>query len=686
MRVNHLFKIILSVAAIMIVALPVSAQLTPYRVDNSFSSEWEATAFNNGRRLVRDSDGYLHTVWHSRNTTGTAPNGSGCSIFYSYTTTPCKGDGIPDNDDWVAPINIVDVVENPFDNRYPALVIEHGSKTDPKGNDVLHVVWQRDASGAVPGSGDYEIWYMNTYGQDIDIAGGLPAIWGPPIQIWNLPGHHDLVPSIACNYNNHLHVAWQCENWDGDSEILYARSTDHGMTWTDNMGSNLTTFGGPAIPYNISNNICSSQCPSIACVIDAPTTPSLAPQREFYEPLEGTVESYTYTTCTVHVAWHDKDAGMGGCSPLPGDYHIWYGYSPDDGTNWPVLEDVTILTAGDYDTYVSLTVDYYDQPHIAFMHNCDNEHDPDPPGPATYIAGLSPVNPVSFPGPDPKMYGVLPQIIIYSFRAWAPPLPNGIWQGREMITMGMTDDEFPSVAMDEQMGVHIAWQSWGAVTMEYIIMVNHNPFNWMAPGFINWMGWGMNMELTSEGFMGPYFDDLFPSEAHKKLGMYSGGASTDLDLVWTRIGGQGSAAAIGGNNEIWYLGATTWKNPPAFPGAPTNPQVESKTNPTDVSTPNPDMTWTFVDTDVGDSQTAYRVLIASSSALLSMDIGDLLDTGPVVSTQQKHNLTPALSGGSTYYWKVKNWDSTGLQSDWCPEQTFAYAPGVPVELSIFRVE
>ena len=677
----------LSVVILLLAAMPALAQFSPWRVDTSFSTEWEATAFNGGRRMVRDSEGYLHAVYHSRPTSGTAPTGTGCSIFYAYTQVPCNGNNFPAQPDWIIQ-EIVPVLENPYDNRYPALVIEHGTKDDPRGNDVLHLVWQRDTVYSdPPGTGDYEIWYMSTFGNDIDIPGGLPAVWNPPVQIWDNNGHHDLVPSIACNYNNHLHLAWQSEAYEGGpSQILYARSIDNGITWTDDQGNVLITFGGGASPFNLSATPCSSQCPSIACVIDAPTTPTITPGSMEYTP--GSVEPYTYTTETVHIAWHDKmDGESGTCLTGIGDYHIFYSYSPNDGKNWTVFEDVSDLTAGDRDIYVSLTVDYYDQPHISFMHGCDNEHDPEPPGPANYLAGVSPVNPVSFPGPDPGMYGALNQMIVYTFRAWTPPLPMGVWQPRTFITSGTTDDEFPTIAMDKDMGLHLSWQSWGSAFTEYVIMMNFNAFNWAMPGFVSWTIWDvMGWELTFDGL----YDDLFPSEAHKKVAMYSGNTPGDLDLVWTRISGLGSTAAISGTQEVWYLGSTVWTYPPAYPMAPLNPQVEGKTNPTDVSTPSPNMTWTFNDNDLpvpGDNQTAYQVLLASSAANLSNDIGDIWDTGKVTSGMSTHVLSPPPpGGGATYYWKVKTWDSVDLPGTFCPQQTFKYATGVPVELSIFNIE
>ena len=51
------------VAALAVAAGPVPAQ-PPGPIGQS--TEWEATGFNNGRRMVRDSNGYFHAVWHAQ--------------------------------------------------------------------------------------------------------------------------------------------------------------------------------------------------------------------------------------------------------------------------------------------------------------------------------------------------------------------------------------------------------------------------------------------------------------------------------------------------------------------------------------------------------------------------------------------------------------------------------------------
>ena len=564
----------------ILMAMPADAQYPNpiWQIDTSSSSEWEATAFNGGRRVVRDADGFLHTVFHSL-PAGAPPTGTQCSIYYSHSILPCSGYLQPAQVDWSAPEEIAGVTEHVVDNRYPSIAIEHGSSSSPKGNDILHVVWQRDPVGS---GGDYEICYMNTMG-DSFISGGTPAVWSTPTLIWNTTSHHDLVPSIAINKDNHIHIVWQTEAWDGDSEILYVRSTDGGTTFTDEAGNLLSNFGGGALPYNLSNNTLSSQCPSIACMIDE------TPERAIGSSM--TAAPYVYNSTSVHVVWHDKTDATGGA----GDYNIFYTHSGDDGKNWDPAENVSAMTSRDRSIYTSIAVDYFDQPHIAYMHNCTNDHDPEPPGPGNYLAGINPLNPVSFPGPDPNMYGTLMQIVEYTYRT--PPGLGGTWQTPETLTLGSVDDEFPSIAIDCNLGLHVAWQSWGSMipspTGQYTIMKAFKGFNWSTPYPSGWpIGTGnwTIYELSSE-IAGPdYWDDLFPSIAPKKVSMFTCSTQDDFDLVWTRINGVGSDAAIDAiNQEIWYSGGTTWSDPPVIPPTPTPAATSTPTaTPT---TPAPVSDW-----------------------------------------------------------------------------------------------
>ena len=86
----------------------------------------------------------------------------------------------------------------------------------------------------------------------------------------------------------------------------------------------------------------------------------------------------------------------------------------------------------------------------------------------------------------------------------------------------------------------------------------------------------------------------------------------------------------------------------------------------------PKLGWIVNATGSGVTQTAYRILVSSSAALLAADNGDLWDSGKVVSSQSLNvpYAGKALAAKATYVWKVQTWDSAQTASDWSAPQTF----------------
>jgi hypothetical protein len=73
------------------------------------------------------------------------------------------------------------------------------------------------------------------------------------------------------------------------------------------------------------------------------------------------------------------------------------------------------------------------------------------------------------------------------------------------------------------------------------------------------------------------------------------------------------------------------------------------------------LSWTFTDPDQGDYQTAYQVQVDNNSNFSSPES----DSGKVISGSQEHSpLAGKLSYNTTYYWRLKVWDSKDLSSDW----------------------
>lgn len=94
------------------------------------------------------------------------------------------------------------------------------------------------------------------------------------------------------------------------------------------------------------------------------------------------------------------------------------------------------------------------------------------------------------------------------------------------------------------------------------------------------------------------------------------------------------------------------------PFAPFHLRCEYGVNPLGVDKINPILSWKLKHTRRNEKQSAYQILVASSLENLNKDMGDMWDSGKVLSSEQtiKYEGTP-LESCRTYYWKVRWWDS-----------------------------
>jgi hypothetical protein len=104
------------------------------------------------------------------------------------------------------------------------------------------------------------------------------------------------------------------------------------------------------------------------------------------------------------------------------------------------------------------------------------------------------------------------------------------------------------------------------------------------------------------------------------------------------------------------------------PNSPTNPLCEGQTNPTNIITFTPTLSWTFSDPDTGDSQTAYQLQVSTGVD----GSGTILwDTGKTSSSSSSVAYSgAALSRGVTYHWRVKTWDICDNEGLYTADQTF----------------
>ena len=111
--------------------------------------------------------------------------------------------------------------------------------------------------------------------------------------------------------------------------------------------------------------------------------------------------------------------------------------------------------------------------------------------------------------------------------------------------------------------------------------------------------------------------------------------------------------------------------------APSGLMCELLANPkvTTISDSTPEFSW-IVNSDIdGDYQTAYQVMLASSSALLQQGTPDLWDSAKVTSNISVNvpYAGASLSTNTTYFWQVRIWNMNNDTSQWSDIREFKTA-------------
>ena len=97
-----------------------------------------------------------------------------------------------------------------------------------------------------------------------------------------------------------------------------------------------------------------------------------------------------------------------------------------------------------------------------------------------------------------------------------------------------------------------------------------------------------------------------------------------------------------------------------------NLRCEYLNNPPGIDVVNPRLSWMIESTRRGERQTAFQILVASSTDKLDRNMGDLWDSRKVESdqtTQLEYNGKTLLTGRQCF-WKVRVWNSKGKVSGW----------------------
>jgi len=128
-----------------------------------------------------------------------------------------------------------------------------------------------------------------------------------------------------------------------------------------------------------------------------------------------------------------------------------------------------------------------------------------------------------------------------------------------------------------------------------------------------------------------------------------------------------NCACTAGSNTSWNPSCVASCAPsPNQPPSATNLKVTQPDYCT-ISWPAAILSWNFTDPD-GDTQSAYQVQVDNNSDFSSPEV----DTNKVISSSQSYaTLSGVLSWNTTYYWRLKVWDSKNLSSSWISGSSFA---------------
>jgi alpha-L-rhamnosidase len=108
------------------------------------------------------------------------------------------------------------------------------------------------------------------------------------------------------------------------------------------------------------------------------------------------------------------------------------------------------------------------------------------------------------------------------------------------------------------------------------------------------------------------------------------------------------------------------------PAPSSNLRLEYLANPLGIDVLQPRFSWVLNHSERDEAQTAYQILVATSSTLLDQDKGDQWDSGKVSSDDSTQVAYPGkkLQSGQTYFWKVRYWDKQDQASGYSQPAKF----------------
>jgi len=118
------------------------------------------------------------------------------------------------------------------------------------------------------------------------------------------------------------------------------------------------------------------------------------------------------------------------------------------------------------------------------------------------------------------------------------------------------------------------------------------------------------------------------------------------------------------------------------PSAPTSLEAEGQTDPTKITDSTPELSAIYIDADTSDVATSYQIQVATSTTFTST-YWDSAKTTLASSTPQGTRIAPisyagsALASSTTYYWRIRLWDTADAQGAWSTATSTFSLNGVP---------
>ena len=102
-------------------------------------------------------------------------------------------------------------------------------------------------------------------------------------------------------------------------------------------------------------------------------------------------------------------------------------------------------------------------------------------------------------------------------------------------------------------------------------------------------------------------------------------------------------------------------------------RTEDLINPIGIGESIPQLSWKLQSPDQNQSQTAYRILVATTASALDTNTAELWDSGIIVSDDciDIPLGSTALRSTTQVFWKVQVWDNDGKASDWSNTASFS---------------